>query len=163
VKENDPRVIQVSPRDNVAVALADIEDGTLIEIASGELTAHAAVPTGHKIAVADVRKGDALLKFGFPFARATTDIARGDHVHTHNATTALEGSGEYQYAPLFEPTISVQSNATFEGYRRADGRVGTRNEIWILPTVGCSLQKALGQSRRYICAHTSLWLFAARR
>jgi altronate hydrolase len=142
VKENSPRLIHVHPHDNVAVALADIEAGSVTGLAGGELTAHIAVPKGHKIAVADVREGDALLKFGFPFARATSNIMRGDHVHVHNAATALEGSGEYRYAPLFEPAAGVAGGFTFEGYRRADGRVGTRNEIWIIPTVGCVARTA---------------------
>lgn len=142
MRENSPRLIHVHPHDNVAVALADIEPGSVTDLAGGELTANAAVPKGHKIAVADVRKGDALLKFGFPFARATSNIMRGDHVHVHNAATALEGLGEYRYAPLLEPTAGIADGITFEGYRRADDRVGTRNEIWIIPTVGCVARTA---------------------
>lgn len=94
------------------------------------------MPHGHKIALAPIGAGTDVYKFGWPIGRTTAEIAPGAHVHTHNVETRLKGEEGYSYnsAP-HEPLASA--DAEFLGYRRADGRVGTRNEIWILPTVGC--------------------------
>lgn len=132
-----PVIFQIDPRDDVAAALRDIESG---ETLSG-VTARQAIPSGHKIALHDVREGQPVIKFGFPIGRATCDIAVGDHVHTHNVATSLRGSEAYDYAPRFDPAPAA-AMPTFDGYVRADGRVGTRNEIWILPTVGCVARTA---------------------
>ncbi|WP_420138973.1 UxaA family hydrolase, partial [Sphingomonas sp.] len=124
--------IQIDPRDNVAAALRDIAPG---EVILG-VTAAEAIPRGHKLALRGVAAGQPVRKFGFPIGHATQAIAPGARVHSHNLATALEGSGRYAYHPAFDPETRT-SSATFEGYRRADGRIGTRNEIWVLPTVGC--------------------------
>jgi len=123
---------QVDPRDDVAAALRDIAPG---EIVLG-VTAAQAIPRGHKIALRGLAEGQPVLKFGFPIGHATRAIAPGEHVHTHNVATSLEGSGDYAYHPAFDPAATAGA-LTFQGYVRADGRVGTRNEIWVLPTVGC--------------------------
>lgn len=125
-------LFQIDPRDPVATALRDIDAG---ETALGVTTAQA-VPKGHKVALRAIDAGAPVYKFGFPIGRATRAIAPGDHVHTHNVATALETSGTYRYQPAFEAAAAAEA-PTFQGYRRANGRVGTRNEIWILPTVGC--------------------------
>lgn len=132
-----PVILQIDPRDDVAAALRDIQSG---ETVSG-VTARQAIPSGHKIALHNVREGQPVIKFGFPIGRATRDIAVGDHVHTHNVATSLLGSGAYHYAPHFD-SAPVRAASTFRGYVRPDGRVGTRNEIWILPTVGCVARTA---------------------
>jgi len=123
---------QVDPRDDVAAALRAIAAG---ETVLG-VTARQDIPIGHKIALHDLAEGQPVLKFGFPIGHATRAIAAGEHVHTHNVATSLEGSGAYLYHPAHDPA-QPGAAPTFEGYVRADGRVGTRNEIWILPTVGC--------------------------
>jgi len=123
---------QVDPRDDVAAALRDIAPG---EIILGVAAAQA-IPRGHKIALHGLAEGQPVLKFGFPIGHATRAIAPGEHVHTHNVATSLEGSGDYAYHPAFDPAATAAA-PTFQGYVRADGRVGTRNEIWVLPTVGC--------------------------
>lgn len=127
-----PSLFQIDPADSVATALRDLSAG---ESALG-ITLAQDVAKGHKVAVKPVAMGAPVLKFGFPIGHATGDIAPGEHVHVHNVRTALETSGTYSYHPSLvrEP---AGSGATFEGYRRADGRVGTRNEIWVIPTVGC--------------------------
>ncbi|RYY23852.1 MAG: altronate dehydratase [Sphingomonadales bacterium] len=125
-------LFQIDPRDSVATALRDLAAG---ETALG-VTLSADVPKGHKVAVKVVAVGDPVLKFGFPIGRATQAIAPGEHVHVHNVKTALEGSGSYRYAPTHEAHAPFEGPG-FLGYRRADGRVGTRNEIWVIPTVGC--------------------------
>ena len=130
-------LFQIDPSDSVATALRDLEAG---ETALG-ITLTEPVAKGHKVAVKPVAAGEPVLKFGFPIGRASRDIAPGEHVHTHNVATALEASGSYAYHPTPAPE-QARSAVTFEGYRRADGRVGTRNEIWILPTVGCVARTA---------------------
>ena len=123
---------QVDPRDDVAAALREIKAG---ESVLG-VTAIQDIPMGHKIALHDLAEGQPVLKFGFPIGHATRAIRVGEHVHTHNVATSLEGAGAYLYRPAPDPA-EPGPVPTFHGYVRADGRVGTRNEIWILPTVGC--------------------------
>ncbi len=131
-------LLQVDPRDSVATALQDLEPGA---IALG-VTLRDAVPYGHKVAVRAIAAGEPVLKFGFPIGHATRDIAAGEHVHTHNVATSLQASAAYDYHPPQAAAAPPTAGPTFEGYRRADGRVGTRNEIWILPTVGCVARTA---------------------
>lgn len=127
-----PALFQIDPRDPVATALRDIDAGeTALGVAIGQ-----PIPKGHKVALRAIEAGTPVHKFGFPIGRATRPIAPGEHVHTHNVATALETSGSYAYRPAFEATPASEG-PHFLGYRRGDGRVGTRNEIWILPTVGC--------------------------
>jgi altronate hydrolase len=123
---------QVDPRDDVAAALREIGAG---EAVLG-VVARQDIPMGHKMALHDLREGQPVLKFGFPIGHATRAIAAGEHVHVHNVATSLEGTGAYLYHPARDPAQAGRA-PTFQGYVRADGRVGTRNEVWILPTVGC--------------------------
>ncbi len=107
------------------------------------------VPAGHKIAVRPIEPGEPVVKYGFPIGAATTAIAPGAWVHTHNLKTCLEGVVDYRYQPAdrtrnaevgsrnSSSAFRVPSSAFFQGYRRRNGRVGTRNEVWILNTVGC--------------------------
>ncbi|WP_333571781.1 UxaA family hydrolase [Sphingomonas sp.] len=125
-------LFQIDPRDPVATALRPLNAGAH---ALG-VTVTADIAQGHKVALRPIAAGEAVHKFGFPIGRATRAIAPGEHVHTHNVETALETSGSYAYRPTAEAAEPAPQVA-FLGYRRADGRVGTRNEIWILPTVGC--------------------------
>ena len=130
--------LRIDPRDTVATCLADTAAGDRITVDMATITLINAIPRGHKFALAPIARGDAVIKYGFPIGVATADIAAGAHVHSHNLATALGGGGDYHYAPRSAappaPPVAIRS---FAGYRRADGRVGTRNEIWILPTVGC--------------------------
>lgn len=127
-----PALFQIDPRDPVATALRDVAAG---ETALG-VTVTQPIPKGHKVALRTIEVGAPVHKFGFPIGRATQPIAPGEHVHTHNVATALETSGSYAYRPTLK-VEAVADGPGFLGYRRANGRVGTRNEIWILPTVGC--------------------------
>lgn len=136
-------VIRVAPDDDVAVALRALAAGTPVDVAGNRLTLKADIPKGHKLAIRPIAAGSGVRKFGWPFGRALKDIAPGDHVHTHNVTTRLEGVEEYDFRPGAAPKAPPASIArSFQGYRRADGRVGTRNEIWILCTVGCVARTA---------------------
>jgi len=141
-------VFQIDPRDSVATALRDLAAGE----EAGGVTLAEPVGKGHKVAVRAIAVGEPVLKFGFPIGRATRAIAPGEHVHTHNVRTALEGSGSYSYKPGVEPEHAEDAH-TFLGYRRAGGRVGTRNEIWIIPTVGCVGRTAQKIAERAALAH----------
>ena len=130
--------IRIAPEDNVATLLADAAAGDSVAVDGGRIVAANAIPRGHKIATAAVARGDAVTKYGFPIGRASVAIEAGDHVHSHNLATALTAATAP--LPMFAQTDSRSvrgADRAFRGYRRADGRVGTRNEIWIIPTVGC--------------------------
>lgn len=116
--------IIIHPADNVEVLLKPRGD----------------VPAGHKLALRDIRAGEKIVKYGFPIGAATRDIAKGEWVHTHNVRTMLDEKAEYLYAPSAAPGLSAPTafaDASFDGYTRPGGRAGIRNEIWIVPTVGC--------------------------
>lgn len=106
--------MQIHPRDNVEVR----EDG-------------------HKYALTPIKKGENVIKYGSPIGHATSDIAVGEHVHTHNLKTNLSGTLEYTYSPKDYGIRPTPTDLTFDGYVRENGDVGIRNEIWIINTVGC--------------------------
>lgn len=125
---------RLHPNDNVAVALAPLKKGTVI---SGT-TLLEDIPPGHKFAVAAIASGAPIVKYGEQIGHATKDIPPGAWVHVHNAKTNLSGEVEYKYVPdrnTFPPPATDEP--TFMGFRRPNGKVGIRNEIWIVPTVGC--------------------------
>lgn len=134
-----PAVYRVSTTDDVAVALRDLAAQETIEVGDRSVLVTALIPRGHKLAIRPVSAGQVVRKYGWPIGRATTDIAVGSHVHSHNLETLLSGTGEYEYGGSSAPTVTkpVSKSGSFLGYRRANGKVGTRNEIWILCTVGC--------------------------
>lgn len=127
-----PDLIHIHPEDNVAVALRGIPAGTVFN----GVAALTDIPQGHKMALKSVSAGAQVVKYGFSIGHATVEIAPGEWVHTHNMTTNLSGETEYTYHPNIRFPES-SDHATFMGYRRKDGKVGIRNEIWIIPTVGC--------------------------
>jgi altronate hydrolase len=127
----------VDPRDHVATALRDLVAGEALDLHGLAITARADIPKGHKIAVQAVARGGDVLKYGWPIGRATADIAVGDHVHVHNVETRLSGVEDFAYAAATPSPSEAPPAGTFLGYRRKSGRVGTRNEIWVLCTVGC--------------------------
>ena len=132
-------LLKIDPRDDVAVALAPLAAGE--PVADG-VTAQADIPAGHKVALRAIAAGGDVRKYGWPIGHATVAIAPGDHVHSHNLATNLSGLQDYAYAPATPEPLAATDGATFQGYRRKDGRVGTRNEIWILCTVGCVARTA---------------------
>ncbi|MEF9878341.1 MAG: altronate dehydratase family protein [Clostridia bacterium] len=129
-------VIQIHPNDTVAVALKPLACGDCVPTADGMLTIKEAIPQGHKLALQNLSQGEKIIKYGFPIGQATADIAQGSHVHVHNLHTLLCGELHYEYQPNAKP-LEAQAPLAFMGYERASGRVGVRNELWIVPTVGC--------------------------
>ncbi|MDU2064615.1 MAG: altronate dehydratase family protein [Sporomusaceae bacterium] len=130
-------VLKIHDHDNVAVALADITKGSTLSVGNETLTAQEDIARGHKIALTSLQTGDHVIKYGFPIGHATKPVAAGEWLHTHNVKTNLGELLEYSYEPKPAAPLPSVSKKTFQGYRRADGRVGIRNEIWIIPTVSC--------------------------
>ena len=133
------KYIKINPADNVAVALEDLRKGEVVE----GVTLIMDIPRGHKIVLTDLKAGDNVIKYGFPIGHVTRDAAVGTMVNHECIKTNLEGLLEYKYEPL-PSVISGEGEAevekspyTFKGFRRADGQVGVRNQIWVIPTVGC--------------------------
>lgn len=135
---NRPPAIRIADDDNVAVALRTIAAGETVVVAGETLTARQEIPAGHKIALARLETEQKVIKYGVPVGVATTSIERGDWVHSHNLRTSLSGVLDYRYSPNGASSVARPvSVPTFMGYRRATGKVGTRNELWVLNTVGC--------------------------
>ena len=130
--------IRIHPSDNVAVALEDLHKGEVVE----GVTLLCDIPRGHKVLLCDLRAGDNVIKYGYPIGHLTRPAAAGSLVDHNCIKTNLEGLLEYKYEPSschFErsPEGEVEKSPSFFGFRRADGQVGIRNQIWVIPTVGC--------------------------
>jgi altronate hydrolase len=130
--------MQVHAADTVAVALRPLAAGAMVQVGAGSCLLAEDIPQGHKFALVNHAPGDAVVKYGLPIGTVTRPIALGAHVHVHNLATALVGEQSYAPGRMATPLASAPADQpTWMGYRRADGRAATRNEIWILPTVGC--------------------------
>ena len=132
-----PALLRIHPRDNVAVALETLAAGTRHTAADFTLTAVTDIPRGHKIALAPIPHGENVIKYGQAIGQATATIEAGGWVHAHNLKTNLSGTEEYTYEPETLTAPEPPAAREFLGFSRSDGTVGIRNEIWILPTVGC--------------------------
>ncbi len=131
--------VRLHPADNVAVATTDLAEGT---VAAG-LALRAAVPRGHKVALAPIAAGEPIRKYNQVIGFALCDIGAGDHVHTHN-TEFRSFARDYAFGADAAPTdfVPPAKRAVFQGIVRADGRVATRNYIGILTSVNCSATTA---------------------
>lgn len=135
---SENKLIVISPLDNVAVALTDLKAGESVSAGDAKVTLLQDIPFGHKAAIKDIKKDENVVKYGYPIGHATEDIKAGAHVHTQNLKTNLGGILDYTYHKT--PAAQMPhlfKDATFDGYLRPDGSAGVRNEIWIIPTVGC--------------------------
>lgn len=129
--------VKMNERDNVAVALSPISAGTKVVIDEVTITALQDIPQGHKFALEPITTEASVVKYGYPIGHATELIAQGEWVHTHNVKTNLAGEEQYEYVPELHPVKYPKRDLTFQGYRRANGKVGIRNDLYIVPTVGC--------------------------
>ena len=129
--------LKINPADSVIVCLQPKQKGDLIEVDGKQITVNQDTPAGHKILIVDVREGEDIIKYGYPIGHAHQDLKAGDWVNEDNLKTNLSGTLEYTYKPVGEELTIPQENRTFKGYRRKNGDVGVRNEIWVVPTVGC--------------------------
>lgn len=130
------QAIQIHPADDVAVALEPVHAGDCIRIGATDVIAVEDIPQGHKFSLHDMLIGKQVFKYGQPIGCLTANISAGSWVHTHNLATNLNDTIDYVYEPSACELPSLQPE-TFQGFRRADGKVGIRNEIWIIPTVAC--------------------------
>ncbi len=132
--------LKINENDKVVVALKTIPAGETVTVdVQGEkkqITALEEIPAGHKMAICDIPAGEEVIKYGYRIGNAKENIRAGAWVHTHNLKTALGDLLEYQYEPV-EVEEKHTEDVTFMGFKRPDGKVGVRNEIWIIPTVGC--------------------------
>ncbi|MBR2186479.1 MAG: altronate dehydratase [Lachnospiraceae bacterium] len=130
----------INEADNVAVALKDLKAGLSFTAGNASVTLREDIPRGHKFALKDFLPGEKIIKYGFPIGCASENIYCGQHVHIHNIKTLLSDNLEYTYTPV-STEVQVpelrEGEKFFEGYVREDGRAGVRNELWIIPTVGC--------------------------
>lgn len=131
------KYILINPADNVAVAIRDLKAGESIQVGEASINVASDIPTGHKIALKNFNQGDFIIKYGYPIGHAREAISLGSLVNETNIKTNLEGLQEYTYSPTPVSVLPEKEDLTFNGYRRKNGDVGIRNEIWILPTVGC--------------------------
>jgi len=130
------KFLVINPADNVGVALRTIEKGETVEANGKFVTACEEIATGHKMAICPISAGECVTKYGYTIGSAKSDISAGSWVHIHNLKTNLNDKLAYRYEPALTPPTPLPP-ATFEGFLREGGRVGVRNELWILPTVGC--------------------------
>ena len=129
------KTVIINEKDNVGVCLDGNEQ----------------IPAGHKYALCDIPKGEYVIKYGEIIGRATQDIAKDEWVHTHNVKSHLDENVAYRYE--FNANIPAKSTATFLGYKREKGRAGIRNEIYIIPTVGCvnnACMRMASEAQKYI-------------
>ena len=129
--------IRINPADTVIVCLRPMHQGETIEVDHQQITLLEDVPVGHKVLIRDTKKGEDIIKYGYPIGHACQDLKVGQWVNEHNLATNLTGKLTYEYHPVDVRTNTLPDNRTFNGYVRKNGEVGIRNEIWIVPTVGC--------------------------
>lgn len=141
------KVIRINKDDNVAVALQPFEKGAVIDFEEAnhpQVTLSQDIPQGHKFALSSIKAEEDIIKYGHSIGKARQDISIGEWVHIHNVKTRLDEEKEYKYEPVSKVKEEVEDKAAgseeqlyFNGFRRKDGKAGVRNEIWIIPTVGC--------------------------
>ncbi|MDE6399740.1 MAG: altronate dehydratase family protein [Muribaculaceae bacterium] len=133
------RYIRINADDNVGVVLDEngLPEGEGISFGNLSLTIGEGIERGHKFALRNIREGEPVIKYGFPIGIAKEDIKAGSWVHTHNLRTGLNEDLEYTYNPGKTETPHSAEELTVNGFLRKDGNMGIRNELWIVPTVGC--------------------------
>ena len=146
------KYIQINPRDNVAVCLEPMLKGEKITISGQEILLNEEIPAGHKIALFPIAEGENVVKYGEPIGHATCSIETGSHLHSHNLKTNLSGNLQYAFIQKLRKLTSSIEEQSFKGYLRKNGEVGIRNELWIVPTVGC----VNGQAQQIIDRFKSL-------
>ncbi|MFA9462830.1 MAG: UxaA family hydrolase [Velocimicrobium sp.] len=142
-------IIKIHPTDNVVVALKPIQKGEVFTIDGFKIAAKEEIQQGHKIAICSIGLGEEVIKYGFRIGYSKQKIEAGESVHIHNLKTGLGDLLEYSYNPT-KVNLKETKHSYFDGYRRENGTVGVRNEIWIIPTVGCvnSIAQSLEKSAK---------------
>lgn len=146
------KYIKIHSDDLVAVALCPLEKGTVCNVDGQEVTLIEDIAQGHKFALKDIKKDQPIIKYGYPIGISKEDIKQGSWIHTHNMKTGLNDLLTYSYHRNVQE-LEPSEKRTFMGYRRKNGKVGVRNEIWIIPTVGCMNNVATSierQAQKYV-------------
>jgi altronate hydrolase len=131
------RFLRINQADNVAVVLDKLNVGENVNVDGREIVMREEVDNGHKFALTGIKKGEYVIKYGYPIGYALTDISSGSWVHVHNLKTNLKDNLEYTYHPVKSTASFVDSELKVHGYLRKNGQMGIRNELWIVPSVGC--------------------------
>lgn len=129
--------IHIHPADNVIIALKEIEKGQTIKVNDNHIQALEAINRGHKMAIQQINSTGLIIKYGSPIGHATEDIQPGKAIHTHNIKTNLSTISDYQYLPKEASIDTNMENKKIQAYQRPNGDIGIRNELWVIPTVGC--------------------------
>lgn len=143
------KYLKINQADNVAVALETLPTGTAMNVSGAEVVLKSEIARGHKFALTPITEDENIVKYGFPIGHATCDIAAGEHVHVHNIKTNLSGVEEYDYKPELPEVHASSECVTFDGFERPNGEVGIRNELWVIPTVGCVNKTAENLARQF--------------
>ena len=133
----ETKFLKINAADNVAVAILPLSAGEQINVEGECITLNEDIPAGHKFALKDLACGENVIKYGYPIGHACQACKQGDWMNEHNIRTNLSGLLEYTYTPVKADLDIADRQLTFKGYRRRNGDAGIRNEIWIIPTVGC--------------------------
>lgn len=129
--------IKINTSDNVVIALKNYKKGETITLDGDSLILLEDVSKGHKIALGNIEKDEDIIKYGMPIGHAVTPVKKGEWIHTHNMKTNLKDLSDYIYNPKFQDRVLDLEKRSVEVYKRKNGDVGIRNELWIVPTVGC--------------------------
>ncbi|GBU07803.1 altronate hydrolase [Bacteroidales bacterium] len=131
------RFLKINSLDKVALALDILQAGELVEIEGQSITITEIIENGHKFALQDFNIGDQIIKYGYSIGHAIAYIPVGSHVHAHNVKTSLHDNLAYSYQAVSTVLNIPKSDLSIQGYLRGNGDMGIRNELWIVPTVGC--------------------------
>lgn len=140
-------VLKITSADTVAVAINNLSQGEIVEVGNKKITCTSDIPAGHKFALQSIKAGDPIIKYGYPIGAAKEDIPEGWHVHATNIRTLLSESAEYHYDEQVSASYMAKAELkrkswegkvpTIQAFKRSNGKIGIRNELWIVPTVGC--------------------------
>lgn len=131
------KFLKIHTDDNVCVAIREINSDEKFLIDGTQVTIKTPVDIGHKFSIRSIPKGEDVIKYGYPIGHATVDIEAGEHIHTHNVKTNLHDNLQYTYRPVSSKPVIERNNLTIKAFKRYNGNTGIRNELWIVPTVGC--------------------------
>ena len=129
--------LKINRADSVVVCLQPMKKGEIINVDGIDIVINQDTPAGHKVLLKDTSKGEDIIKYGYPIGHAIEDLKAGDWVNENNLKTNLAGTLDYTYSPVNNTLDIADEKRTFMGYQRKNGDIGVRNEIWIVPTVGC--------------------------
>lgn len=139
--------LKIADNDSVAVAINALTKGEVVTVGGDRITLVTDIPAGHKFALKDIKEGELVIKYGYPIGKAKSLIRQGEHAHASNISTTLNASGEYHWDKQVSASFMAKAEErrkmwegkvpTIQAYRRPNGKIGIRNELWIVPTVGC--------------------------